>query len=201
MPPLSLDDVLKKVVEDAVAELRSKIREIEEEQMRRIEARSEELLARASTAKALIQREASAARSRIVTQTSLDARREYLSMVEEAVAGVISESLERISEMRGGERYSQFLERTMREAIEVVGGEEVVVECGRDDAEFVKELAGKISEERNISVKVSNGYLESRGGVRVMRADGSIVYDNTLEARLERMKTFLRSEIVKRLMG
>jgi V/A-type H+-transporting ATPase subunit E len=199
MPSLSLDDVLRKVVEDAVAEYRARIRELEEEYLRRVSGQSEELLRKASTASAAIRREASATYSRIVTQASLDARREYLAVLEDGLNSVISAALEEISKMRGSEEYASSLMGLLREAIDIVGGEDLVVECSPEDAELVKRLALKLGKERGISIRVSEKYVNSLGGVKVSRGDGSAVYNNTIEARLERMRPMLRSEIIKRL--
>ncbi|MEM0482446.1 MAG: V-type ATP synthase subunit E family protein [Nitrososphaerota archaeon] len=198
---MKLEDVLKSVVEDAVVEFRAKIREIEEESMRRLREGADELSRQAAAASQSIHRESTALRMRLVSQAILEARREYLESVERCVGTVIKEALDRIPSLKRSGEYRQGLKALMREALEFVGGDEVVVECSREDQQLVKELARELGKEVGVKIRLSENFLESVGGVRVIRSDGSMIFDNTVEARLERMREEIRREIIKRLLS
>jgi V/A-type H+-transporting ATPase subunit E len=198
---MKLEDVLKSVVEDALVEFRAKIREIEEEGLRRLREGADELGRQAAAASQAIQRESTALRMRLVSQAMLEARREYLESVEKCVDTIIKEALDRIPSLKKSGEYRQALSALLREALEVVGSDEVVVECSREDQRQVRELAGELGKELGVKIRLSENSLDSVGGVRVIRSDGSMIYDNTVEARLERMREEIRREIIKRLLA
>lgn len=201
MPPMKLEDVLRSVIEDALSEFRAKIREIEEEGLRRLREGADELGRQAALASQSIQRESNALRMRLVSQATLEARREYLESVEQCVNTVVREAIERIPSLKKSGEYRQALRTLLREALEVVGGDEVVVECGREDQQQVKELARELGKELGVKIRLSENSLDSVGGVRVIRSDGSMIFDNTVEARLERMREEIRGEIIRRLLS
>ncbi len=198
---MKLEDVLRSVVEDALAEFRVKIREIEEEGLRRLREGADELGRQAAAASQAIQRESTALRMRLVSQAMLEARREYLESVEKCVDTIIKEALDSIPSLKRSGEYRQALILLLREALEFVGGDEVVVECSREDQRQVRELAGELGKELGIKIRLSESPLDCVGGVRVIRSDGSMIYDNTVEARLERMRGEIRRAIIKRLLS
>ncbi|GBC70509.1 V-type proton ATPase subunit E [Candidatus Calditenuaceae archaeon HR02] len=201
MPPMKLEDVLRSVVEDSLAEFRAKIREIEEEGLRRLRDGADELSKQAAIASQSIQRESNALRMRLVSQAMLEARREYLESVEQCVNTIVKEAMDRIPSLKRSGEYRQALRALLREALEVVGSDEVVVECAREDQQQVRELARELGKELGVKIRLSENSLDSVGGVRVIRGDGSMIYDNTVEARLERMREEIRGEIIKRLLS
>lgn len=198
---MKLEDVLRGVVEEAVVEFRVKLREIEEEGLRRLREEADELSRQSAAAAQLARKEATALRQRLVSQAVLDARREYLETVEECVRAVFDEALRKISSMRETLGYRRALKVLLWEAVEVVGGDEVVVECSKADRSVVEELRGEVERGLGVKIRLSENSLDIVGGVRVMRRDGSAIYDNTVEARLERMRNEVRNEIIKRLLS
>ncbi|MEM4590726.1 MAG: V-type ATP synthase subunit E family protein [Nitrososphaerota archaeon] len=200
MSPLRLEDVLNGVIEEALEEFRSKIREIEEEGLRRLREEGEELRRQAAAASQALQRESNAARMRLVSQASLEARREYLESVENCVNTVVSEALRRISSLKESRDYTFALKALLREAIEIVGGDDVVVEPAKDDVSLVNEAVREVGRELGVKITLSTSTLESVGGVRVRNRDASVIFDNTVEARLERMRGEIRREILRRIL-
>ncbi len=197
---MKLEDVLKSVIEDALVEFRAKIREIEEESLRRLREGGDELYRQALAASQAIRRESEALRMRLISQAMLESRREYLESVEECVNIVVKEAVSRIPSLRRGDEYRQSLKALLREAVESVGGDEVVVECSREDQQLVNGLAKEVGKELGVKIRLSEKFLDCVGGVRVIRGDGSAIYDNTVEARLERMRGEIRQEIIKQLL-
>jgi V/A-type H+-transporting ATPase subunit E len=91
--------------------------------------------------------------------------------------------------------------RSMEEAIEALGSEEVVVETCSEDLKAVKSIASELSKERNVKIKVSGKTIDVIGGVKVSRADGTMVYDATIDYRLGRLSDQLRTVVVKHLVS
>lgn len=201
MPPLKLEDVLNSVLEETLEEFKVRIREIEEEGLRRLREEGEELRRQATAALTSMQRESNAARLRLVSQATLEARREYLESIDECVKTVVSEALKKIPAIRKKREYTLSLKALLREAIDVVGSEEVIVECAREDQKLLKEVSEEVGKELGVRIILSENALDSVGGVRVQKSDGSIIFDNTVEARLERMRGEIRSEIIRRILS
>jgi len=66
------------------------------------------------------------------------------------------------------------------------------------DQQIVQKVIDRISMENK--VKISRGptlLSNSIGGVTISSADGFVTFDNTYEARLERVKPALRKQIAK----
>jgi len=197
---MRLEDVLKSVVEEAVIEFRARIREIEEEALMRLREAGEELYRQAASTSQTINREAIAYRQRFVSQATLEARKEYLEAVDECVKTVMEEALKRISSLRAGEGYRRALKNLLLEAVEAVGSDEVVAECSGEDEHLVKTVALEVERERGVRISVIVSRQRMLGGVRVSSGDGSAIFDNTIEARLDRMRGELRNEIIRRLV-
>lgn len=198
---MRLEDVLRSVVKDVIVEFRAKVREIEEESLRRLREGAMDLSRQAAASSQAIRRESDALRQRLISQAMLEAKKEYLESIEECVQEVINEALNRIKSMRSSEDYRRSLKALLREAVEAVGGDEIVVESAPDDEKLVKELAAELSRAMGLRIKLSERRLESIGGVRVLRGDGASIYDNTIEARLDRLREEIRSELIKRLLS
>jgi V/A-type H+-transporting ATPase subunit E len=58
----------------------------------------------------------------------------------------------------------------------------------------VKKVASEL-QGKKVKISVSDEAIEALGGVKVKSKDGSVVYDNTLDSRIERLKPIIRKDI------
>ncbi|MBQ04374.1 hypothetical protein CL673_06670, partial [Candidatus Bathyarchaeota archaeon] len=61
----------------------------------------------------------------------------------------------------------------------------------------LKTAVGQVEKLRKIRIKIDRAIVDTKGGVVMRSIDGSRQYDNTVEARLLRLKPLLRRQIVQ----
>ena len=83
--------------------------------------------------------------------------------------------------------------RLIKEGIDVIGPK-AVVSCNSRDRDAVASAAGKLSR-GPVALTLDPEGLETAGGVVLVTSDGSVRFDNTFEARLERMRPALRKDV------
>ena len=79
-----------------------------------------------------------------------------------------------------------------------IDSDDVLISCNKQDNSVVKTLVSKLSAKHKRNISVSDEPLKTSGGVIVSNLDDTISVNNTIEARLERMKAELRTDIVNK---
>lgn len=145
-------------------------------------------------------------RMREVSIARIEARRILLNAREKAVTKMFDEierGLEALRENPG--RYREGLKNLAAEAVEAVGGDEVILKFSERDKGLVNDAFLKDLEDGIKSIAGSTRFRvefdrDLRGGGCIcISADGRIVFDNTFERRLDRLRPELRSMIVGEL--
>jgi vacuolar-type H+-ATPase subunit E/Vma4 len=124
-------------------------------------------------------------RGQAVATAQLKARSLQLSHREQLLDRVFKTVQEKLAEMQKRPDYDQLAATLLREALQQLRVKKVLDELS-------KELNGQFT---------SAGVLEEGTGVMVDAADGKLHYDNTLETRLQRLESTLRSAVYKVLIG
>ena len=75
---------------------------------------------------------------------------------------------------------------------------DVLVSCNKKDSSVVKDIINKISSKSKKSITLSDTYISTTGGVIVSNTDSTVIVNNTIEDRLERMKAELRTDVAKK---
>lgn len=127
----------------------------------------------------------------------LEARNAQLEALERAVSGVFESALGRIRSRP--ERYEGSLVRLIEEGVDVIGPKAKVV-CNSKDRSSVASAIRRLNR-GSARLTIGEKSIETIGGVVLTTPDGSIRFDNTLEARLERMRPSLRKEVASVLSG
>jgi vacuolar-type H+-ATPase subunit E/Vma4 len=107
---------------------------------------------------------------------------------------VFETALSRLAKEAAGDGFKQVMKRLLDEAVELIG-KDIVVESNEKGIEMLREIVANGS--YKVRITVSDKPIKTIGGLRAVSADGLTRLDNTLEARLERLKQSLRSEIAK----
>lgn len=118
----------------------------------------------------------------------------------EKLLDLVFDNLEaRFPEVIKTEEYQQNLPEWIRGALQQLQSEEVILHLDPFSNELISdEFLMKLQTE--LSVRLQRGeVLIDRHGVLAESADGHRVFENTLEARLERQKPFLRPQAAKLL--
>ncbi len=135
-------------------------------------------------------KEADKIQKQIVGSSDLEARNKQLLLVEEAVDRAFGEALGRISDMDRGDAYAELVEALVREATDTLGSTEVVVYTNEKDRDVVGSVLNGFP-----GSQLADDIIECLGGVRVVSTDGTMTFDNTLDARISRLKPLIRKRI------
>lgn len=138
-------------------------------------------------------KEADKLESQITGSAELEARNSQLRMVEEATDRVFADAALRISKIPRDASYSKTISALVTEATEALGTTDVLVSTNEADADVV---ASTIKDMKG--AELSGERIECMGGIRLRTRDGSTAFDNTLDAKLDRLKPLIRKEIASR---
>ena len=135
-------------------------------------------------------KEADKIEKQIVGSSDLEARNKQLRFLEEAVDKVFSTALDRIAKTDRSGDYSNLIKTLLNEATQILGTSEIVVLTSANDKDVVQ------SELSNLpGSELSNDTIDCLGGIVAKSKDGAMTFDNTIDARIERLKPLIRKEI------
>jgi V/A-type H+/Na+-transporting ATPase subunit E len=137
-------------------------------------------------------KQAESLKRQILGTAELDVRNGLLKSMEVAVNKAITAAVNGISKV-SAERYSECIQRLIQEGVDVIGTK-VVVECTSDDRKVVTSIIQRMNKGET-RLTLSPDALDVKGGVVLRTSDGSIRFDNTFEARLERIRPSLRKDV------
>ena len=135
-------------------------------------------------------KEAEKLEKQIVGSSDLESRNKQLLLVEESIEKVFDKALEKIKNSNRDQNYSKLLESLIKEATTALGTTEVVVTTNTKDKELIQPLLQSFS-----GSELSSDTIDCLGGVQVKSKDGSMTFDNTIDARIQRLKPLIRKEI------
>ena len=135
-------------------------------------------------------KQAESVKRQVVGAAELQARNTLLRSLEKAVNEAIERATKEIS-ASSGDRYERALGRLIQEGLDVIGPN-VSVRCAPKDSKAVASAVKKLSKAK---VTMDDEPVVTIGGVIMATPDGSVRFDNTFEARLDRMRPTLRKEV------
>ena len=135
-------------------------------------------------------KEAEKLEKQIIGSSDLESRNKQLLLVEESIEKVFDKALEKIKNSSRDQNYSKLLENLIKEATTALGTTEVVVTTNSKDKDLIQPLLQSFS-----GSELSSDTIDCLGGVQVKSKDGSMTFDNTIDARIQRLKPLIRKEI------
>ncbi|HET8719442.1 MAG TPA: V-type ATP synthase subunit E family protein [Candidatus Nitrosotenuis sp.] len=138
-------------------------------------------------------KEAEKLEKQIVGNADLEARNKQLLLVEESIGKVFEKAIKKIKDADRNENYSKLISSLLKESIDTIGTSDIVVQTNSKDQPVVKSLLSKFS-----GATLSPDPIECLGGVKVQSKDGTMTFDNTTDARFERMKSLIRKDIASK---
>ena len=136
------------------------------------------------------EKEADKIEKQIIGSSDLDVRNKQLLLLEEGVDKVFSKALDQIANTNRSGDYSNLIKTLLDEATKILGTTEVTVFTNTKDKDVVKSVLSKFS-----GAELSSDTIDCLGGIKIKSKDGTMTFDNTIDARIERLKPLIRKEV------
>ena len=135
-------------------------------------------------------KEADKIEKQIIGSADLEARNKSLLLVQESAEKVLEKAKEKVGNMKRNSDYSKLITKLLSEATEALNTSDVIVYANSKDKDVVESAVSNIS-----GAELSNDLIDCMGGVKVTSKDGSMSFDNTIDARIELLKPLIRKDI------
>ena len=135
-------------------------------------------------------KEAEKIEKQIIGSSDLESRNKQILLVEESVQKVFEKAIDKISSAKRDENYSKLIESLLKESTDALGTTEVIVSTNSKDKDTVQSILSKFQ-----GAELSNDTINCLGGVEVKSKDGTMTFNNTIDARVDRMKPLIRKDI------
>jgi len=135
-------------------------------------------------------KEADKIEKQIVGSADLEARNKALLIVQESTEKVLEKAKEKIANMERNSEYSSLITKLLTEAISALNTSDVIVYTNSKDKDVVQSAVSSTT-----GAELSNDPIDCMGGVKVTSKDGSMSFDNTIDARIELLKPLIRKDI------
>ena len=138
-------------------------------------------------------KEADKIEKQIMGSADIEARNKQLMALEDAVSKVFSKALEQIANADRSGDYSNLIKTMIEEATQSLGTSEITFSTNAKDKDVVQSTLSQFS-----GAELSSDTIDCLGGVVVKSKDGAMTFDNTIDARIERLKPLIRKEIASK---
>ncbi|RDJ31906.1 MAG: V-type ATP synthase subunit E [Crenarchaeota archaeon] len=135
-------------------------------------------------------KEAEKLEKQIVGSSDLEMRNKQIVLVEEAIERAFAKATDQIKNTKRDENYTQLITKLIEESTKILGTSEITVYSNSTDKEIIQKILPKFS-----GAQLAPESINCLGGIKVKSKNGAMTFDNTLNARLERMKPLIRKEI------
>ncbi|MBL7001198.1 MAG: V-type ATP synthase subunit E [Nitrosopumilus sp.] len=135
-------------------------------------------------------KEADKIEKQIVGSSDIESRNKELMLLEEAVDKVFSKALDQIANTDRSGDYANLIKSLLDEATKILGTTEVTVFTNDKDKAVVQAALSQFS-----GAELSSDTIDCLGGIIIKSKDGAMTFNNTIDARIERMKPLIRKTI------
>ena len=135
-------------------------------------------------------KEADKIEKQIIGSSDLEARNKQLTTVEESIDKVFTKAIEEISNADRSGDYSNLIKSLLDESTKILGTTEITVFTNSKDKDVVQSTLSQYP-----GAELSSETIDCLGGVKVKSKDGAMTFDNTINAKIERLKPLIRKDI------
>ena len=135
-------------------------------------------------------KEADKIEKQIIGSSDLEVRNKQLTSVEESIDKVFTKALEEIANTDRSGDYSTLIKSLLDESTKNLGTTKIIVYTNSKDKDIVQSALSQYS-----GAELSSETIDCLGGVKVKSKDGAMTFDNTLDAKIERLKPLIRKDI------
>ena len=139
----------------------------------------------------------------IISEAKMNARRAKLGAKEEVIDAAFNQATGELKAIAadGNDEYKDSLSKMIKEAADEIGRDDLIIHLNEADTNnFKQDLSstGSTDSFELEGIKFTLGEpIDAIGGAILKSSDGDIEVNNTIEARLERFKSILRSEVAE----
>ena len=145
---------------------------------------------------------AEAEKRKIASITEVELRNRLLQTKEELVDEAFEKATTKLKRYVETKEYEIYLLKLIEDIAKKMEQKVLVLEVNtRDKSYLTLDILKKLSKKAKTELKFSEQTSNSIGGCKVQTEDGKIVYDGTLDNRLQELKPELRAKIAKSLFG
>lgn len=133
----------------------------------------------------------------IISEAKMNARRAILGAKEDVIEAAFNQATGELKEKAssGSDDYKDSLSKMIKEAADEIGGNDLIIQLNEADTNALKsELSSDTFELEGVKFTLGEP-INVIGGAVLKTSNGDIEVNNTIEARLERYKSILRSEV------
>jgi V/A-type H+-transporting ATPase subunit E len=137
----------------------------------------------------------------IISEAKMNARRAELGAKEEVIEAAFVKATDELKSIAssGSEQYDDALTRMIKEAADELGGKNLILQMNEEDTKKFKDqldLSSGVSTFQIEDITFELGEpIDTIGGAILKTSNGDIEVNNTIESRLDRFKSVLRSEV------
>ena len=135
-------------------------------------------------------KEAEKIERQIVGGADIEVRNKQLIALEESVEKVFSKALEQIANADRSGDYSNLIKTLLTESTQVLGTSEIIVLTNTKDKDVVQSALSQFP-----GSELSSETINCLGGIIAKSKDGAMTFDNTINARINRLKPLIRKGI------
>ena len=136
----------------------------------------------------------------IISEAKMNARRAELGAKEEVIEAAFEKATAELKEKAasGDEEYDDALTKMIKEATDEIGSNDLIIQLNEADTNKFKDQLSNASTFEIEGIKFEIGEpIDTIGGAVLKTSNGDIEVNNTIEARLDRFKSLLRSEVAE----
>jgi len=135
-------------------------------------------------------KEADKIEKQIIGSADLEARNKQLTTVEESIDKVFTKAIDEIANADRSGDYSNLIKSLLDESTRNLGTTEIIVFTNSKDKDIVQSALSQFP-----GAELSSETIECLGGVKAKSKDGAMTFDNTIDAKIERLKPLIRKDI------
>jgi V/A-type H+/Na+-transporting ATPase subunit E len=141
-------------------------------------------------------KEADKIEKQIIGSSDLEARNKQLLALEEAIGKAFTKATDQIATQDLSDDYSNLTKTLLDEATTILGTTQVIVSTNSKDKNLVQSMLSKYP-----GAELSSKTIDCLGGVVVQSKDDAMKFDNTIDARIQRLKPLIRKQISSIFVG
>ena len=139
---------------------------------------------------------------KIASVTEVEMRNRLLQAKEDLVDAAFEKALTKLKAFVKTKDYQDYLLNSIVNNAQKIGQKNLVVQVNAKDKKWLtQDMLDRLSKKLKCKIELSNKTENYLGGSKIQTADSKIIYDGTLDNRLQEFKPILRVEVAKILFG
>tara|TARA_B110001454_G_C12599616_1_gene383884 strand:- start:235 stop:834 length:600 start_codon:yes stop_codon:yes gene_type:complete len=182
----AIDKILNKTQNDILSEIQSALTDSQQnldDSIPKLESEFDKIISDGKKEAEKIERQ-------IVGGADIEARNKQLIALEESVNKVFTKALEQIENADRSGDYSILIKTLLTESTQVLGTSDITVLTNTKDKDVVQSVLSQFP-----GSKLSSETINCLGGIIAKSKDGAMTFDNTINARINRLKPLIRKGI------